>query len=119
MGEVANRDLDRSVSATSLIQRHQWVPRAPPLAGFQGAGPLGGVRGNAPALTGFKRLSWATGRSPLRKPDSSCTFPEKFSPRESLFCLFAKAPTRGERSAQRPPVLERRRRTQPGGVVPN
>src|SRR6266567_1558961 len=36
MREVADRDLARSVSATSLIQRHQWVPRATALGGGPG-----------------------------------------------------------------------------------
>ncbi len=35
------------------------VPRAPPLAGFQGAAPLGGVWGEAPAFLHFARLPWS------------------------------------------------------------
>src|SRR6266567_5772313 len=55
MREVADGDLSRSVSATSLIQRHQWVQGPLPLAEVQDWAakrtnePPGGVRGNAPA----------------------------------------------------------------------
>ena len=29
-------------------EQNQWIPKAPPLVGVQGATPLGGVRGRAP-----------------------------------------------------------------------
>src|SRR6266516_963442 len=48
MREVADRDLDASVSATSLIQRHQWVPRATALGGWS--------RGAAEAIAAKAKL---------------------------------------------------------------
>ena len=52
MREVADRDLSRSASATSLIQPTNGFQGLPPLAEVQEAEPPGGVRGNAPAPVG-------------------------------------------------------------------
>ena len=64
----------RPTRPSPLTRSQSGVPRAPPLAGFQGAAPLGGVWGEAPAFLRFTLLPCGPARLGLtwRKAPGLC-----------------------------------------------
>jgi hypothetical protein len=105
------------------------VPRGPPLAGFQGAAPLGGVRGKALAFPRFERLQGmaclrVTDPSARRRGSRDCdtvtpTGGAQYNGRTQAKNLAVKAghatqpPGASERDARRVPELRRIEATAP------
>jgi hypothetical protein len=110
-------------SPPALTPTNGRVPRAPPLAGIQGAAPLGGVRGKAPPFSRFERLHAVaclrvTGPSARRRGSRDCdtvtpTGGAQYNGRTQAKDLAVKAghatqpPGASERGARRVPELRR------------